>query len=285
MATRRPQTPRRSRLAPCTATRAQLLATRPRHCLHLLHYRWRRDVGCRRVARSSYLVQLLVRSPWPRGHFTVYACCIKGGNATSAADVSLVARTSYSYSRAVTGHAATRLPSPVTLQMATRRRLPPRRSELVVRTATRAQLLATRPRHCLRLLHYRWRRDVGCRRVARSSCLVQLRGCSDWPRGRVTAYTCYITGCRAASVAAAPLGARSSYRYSRALTGHASVSLPTPVTLQVATRRRLPPRRSWLVPCTAIRAQLLARWPRHCLHLLDYRWRRDVGCSRVACSF
>ena len=173
----------------------------------------------------------------------------------------------YSYSRAVTGHVAASLPTPVTLQVATRRRLPPRRWWFVARTATRAQLLATRPRHCLHLLHYRWRRDVGCRRVARGSYLVQLPARSYWPRGHVNAYTCYITGGGAMSAAAASLVARTLYSYSRAVTGHAATSLPTPVTLQVATRRRLPPRRSWLVPRTATRAQLLATRPRHCLRL------------------
>ena len=193
-------------------------------------------------------------------------------------------RSSYRYSRAVTGHAATSLPTPVTLQVATRRRLPPRRSSLIVRTATRMQLLATRQRHCLHLLHCRWRRDVGCRRVARGPYLVQLLARSYWPRGHVTAYTCYITGGNATSAAAASLVARTSYSYSRAVTGHAATSLPTPVTLQVAARRRLPPRRSQLVPCTATRAQLLATRPRHCPHLLHYRWQLDVGCRRVARS-
>ena len=198
-------------------------------------------MGCRRVGRSSYVVLPFACSYWSRGHVTACACYITGGDATSAAAASLVAR-----------------------------------------TATLAQLLAPRPRHCLRLLHYRWLRDVGCRRVARGSYLVQLLACSSWPRGHVTAYTCYITvgyatsaaaasvvartsysyprsywprgraiaytcyitGCRAVSAAAASLGARSSYSYSRAVTGHAATSLPAPAALQVATRRRLPPRRS-----------------------------------------
>ena len=191
----------------------------------------------------------------------------------------LVPRTA---TRAVTGHAAAQLPTPVTLQVAARCRLPPRRSELVARTATRAQLLAMRPRQRLHLLHYRWRRDVGCRGVACSSYLVQLLARSYWPHGHVTASTCFITGGNATSAAAASLVARSSYSYALAVTGHAATSLPAPVTLQVATRRQLPPHRSELVICTATREQLLATWPRHCLHLLHYRWRRDVGCRRVA---
>ena len=193
-------------------------------------------------------------------------------------------RASYRYPRAFTSHTATSLPIPVTLQVATRRRLPPRRSWLVLRTATRAQLLATRPRHCLHLLHYTWLRDVGCRRVARGSYLVQLLARGYWPRGHVTAYTCYITGCRATSAAAASLAARSSYSYSRAVTGHAATSLPTPVTLQVATRRRPPPRRSQLVARTATRVQSLATRPRYCLYLLHYRWLCGIGRRRVARS-